>query len=52
MLGVRVIYILWPPLIPLINIALGLYVLSTILNDTNVVFTKYFVGQILYKKYF
>jgi hypothetical protein len=37
MLGVRVIYILWPPLIPLINITLGLYVLSTILNKTNIV---------------
>jgi hypothetical protein len=36
MLGVRVIYILWPPLIPLINITLGLYVLSTILNETNI----------------
>jgi hypothetical protein len=36
MLGVRVIYILWPPLIPLINITLGLYVLSTILNESNV----------------
>jgi hypothetical protein len=36
MLGVRVIYILWPPQIPL-NITLGLYVLSTILNETNIV---------------
>jgi hypothetical protein len=37
MLGVRVIYIIWPPLIPLINITLGLYVLSTVLNESNVV---------------
>jgi hypothetical protein len=37
MLGVRVIYILWPPVIPLINITLGLYILSTILNETNIV---------------
>jgi hypothetical protein len=36
MLVVRVIYILWPPLIPLINITLGLYVLSTILNEANI----------------
>jgi hypothetical protein len=36
MLGVKVIYILWPPLIPLINCTLGLYVLSTILNETNI----------------
>jgi hypothetical protein len=36
MLGVRVIYILWPPLIPLINNTLELYVLSTILNETNI----------------
>jgi hypothetical protein len=48
MLVVRVIYILQPPITPMINITLGLYVLSTILNDTNVVFTKYFVSQILY----
>jgi hypothetical protein len=33
---VRVIYILLPPLIPL-NITLGLYVLSTSLNEPNVV---------------
>jgi hypothetical protein len=33
---VRVIYILLPPLIPL-NITLGLYVLNTILNESNVV---------------
>jgi hypothetical protein len=29
-------------------ITLGLYILSTILNETNIVFAKYFVGQILY----
>jgi hypothetical protein len=54
MLRVKVIYIyiLWPPLIPLINITLGLYILSTILNDTNVVFTKYFIGQIYTKNIF
>jgi hypothetical protein len=52
MLGVRVIYILWPPLILFINITLGLYVLSTILNETNVALQNTLLVQFFTKRHF
>jgi hypothetical protein len=47
MLGVRVIYTMATSN-SLNNITLGLYVLSTILNETKIVLPNTFVGQILY----
>jgi hypothetical protein len=53
MLVVRVIYIYTiATSISLINITLGLYVLNTILNESNVVFGKPLVGQTFIPKVF
>jgi hypothetical protein len=49
MLVVRIIYTYTIATYNSLDInTLGLYVLSTILNETNIVFAKYFVVQILY----
>jgi hypothetical protein len=53
MLVVRVIYIYIIAIsISLTNITLGLYVLSTILNESNAALPKHFVGQIFILKAF
>jgi hypothetical protein len=48
MLEVRFIYIYTATSISLINITLGLYVLSTILNESNVTFSNILLVKLLY----
>jgi hypothetical protein len=50
MLVVRIIYIATSN--SLINITLGLYVLSTILNETNIVLPNIWLIKLLCRKYF